>query len=430
MTFVDRLTSAGYKISTQRHLSSVKDGFISLMPLILVGSAALIVKNLPIPGWASIAPAPLITWCNNVWWGTFAFLAVFAVFSIAYHLAKTYNADEFRSGFVALACYFALIPQGAVINGAGAWGWITWQCTSTASLFMAIIVPLLASEIFIRLNRNEKLLIKLPSSVPPGVGKSFSVLIPAGLTITIFVVAGIIIEALSGLDAFAAVAKLFESVVSAADSLVSGLLIVFLNQAFWILGLHGPSLVGSVLEPVSLNLMTENMAAFTALGGDLSRYSVKDFHIMTKPFLDTFVYIGGSGTTLGLLIAVFFVGRSKLYRSLAKGCIVPGLFEINEPVIFGLPIVLNPVLAVPFILAPIAITILSYLAIAAGVVRATVAILPWATPPIVSGYLATGGDIKACILQLINIAIAVLIYMPFIKVVDNIEAKNEAGGNA
>ncbi|GMO47301.1 MAG: PTS cellobiose transporter subunit IIC [Termitinemataceae bacterium] len=426
MSFIDKATAVGVKISGQKHLAAVKDGFISLMPLILVGSAALIVKNLPIPGWLDgVAPAALITWCNNVWWGTFAFLSVFAVFSIAYHLAKAYKADEFRTGFVALASYFALIPQGAEINGGGAWGWIGWTFTSSSSLFMAIIVPLIASELFIRFNKNPKLLIKLPDSVPPGVGKSFSVLIPAGLTITIFVVIGIIIDAIFGMSVFAAVSKLFSGLVKASDTLASGFVLTFLNQFFWILGLHGPSIVGSVLEPISLLLMTDNAVAFEALAGNMANYDVGNFHIVTKTFLDTFVYIGGAGTTLGLLIAIFIVSRSKLYRSMGKACIVPGFFEINEPVMFGLPVVLNPMLAIPFLVTPLLLMCLSYFAIDLGLVRATVAYIPWATPPFASGFLATGGDWRAMILQAINLAISIVIYIPFIRAADAIELKNE-----
>jgi PTS system cellobiose-specific IIC component len=350
---------------------------------------------------------------------------VFAVFSIAYHLAKAYKADAFRTGFVALASYFALIPQGAEINGGGAWGWIDWSYTSSASLFMAIIVPLIAAELFIRFNKNEKLLIKLPSSVPSGVGKSFSVLIPAGLTITIFVIIGIIVEAIFKMSAFAAVTALFKPLVSAADTLASGFVLTFLNQFFWLLGLHGPSIVGSVLEPISLNLMTENKIAFDAIAGNLANYDVHNFHIVTKTFLDTFVYMGGAGTTLGLLIAIFIVSKSKLYRSMGKACIVPGIFEINEPVMFGLPVVLNPILAIPFLVTPMLLMALSYFAIDMGLVRATVAYIPWATPPFLSGYLATLGDWRAIILQAINLAISVIIYIPFIRVADKLELANE-----
>ncbi|MDR2709272.1 MAG: PTS sugar transporter subunit IIC [Elusimicrobiota bacterium] len=420
MSWIDSFTAVGAKIGNQKHLGAVKDGFISLMPLIMAGSAALIIKNIPIPGWQNFLPEFIINLCNFVWWGTFGFLAIFAVFSIAYHLARAYNGDPFRTGFIALASYLAIIPQTAIVNGEPAWGFINWGYTSTNSLFVAIIVPLVAGELFIRFNKNKRLLITLPESVPPAVGKSFSVLIPAMLTISIVALIGLFLEMLTGQDLFDFINSLFAPLISATDSMWSGIVLIFLNQFFWMLGLHGPSIIGGVLEPISLNLMTENMAAFAA--------GLQPPHIMTKPFLDTFVHLGGSGATLGLLFAIFIVSKSKLFRTLGKTCIGPGAFEINEPVIFGMPIVLNPILALPFILGPILLVIISYIATDIGLVNRTVAIIPWATPPFLSGLAATGGDWRAVVLQAINLTIATVIYLPFIKIADRLEQQKELEG--
>jgi PTS system cellobiose-specific IIC component len=419
-SFIDNLTAVGAKIGSQKHLSAVKDGFISLMPLIMAGSAALIIKNLPIPGWANILPGWIADLCNFMWWGTFGFLALFAVFSIAYHLARAYGGDDFRTGFVALASYLAIIPQTVTVNGGDAWGFINWGYTSTNSLFVAIIVSLIAAELFIRFNKNKRLLITLPESVPPAVGRSFSVLIPAMLTVGIVSLLGIIVQHLSGQDIFDFINSLFAPLIKATDSLWSGIILIFFNQFFWLLGLHGPSIIGGVLEPISLNLMTANMEAFQA--------GLLPPHIMTKPFLDTFVHLGGSGATLGLLIAIFIVSKSKLYRTMGKTCIGPGVFEINEPVIFGMPIVLNPILAIPFVVGPILLVIISYIATDLGLVNRTVAIIPWATPPFLSGLASTGGDWRAVILQAINLAISTVIYLPFIRITDKMELKKEQEG--
>jgi PTS system cellobiose-specific IIC component len=413
-TALDKVTEIGAKIGSQRHLSTVRDGFISLMPLIMAGSAALILKNIPIPNWTSIMPGFLVSLCDFVWWGTFGFLALFSAFSIGYHLARSYDADTFRTGFITLASYLAVIPQS---HGDAGWGYIHWSYTSTNSLFIAIVIPLLAGELFIRFSRNPKLLIKLPDSVPPAVGKSFSVLLPAGLTIAAISLLGIFIQKITGKDIFDFMGSLFTPLVKASDSLLSGVIIVFLNQFFWLLGLHGPSIIGSVFEPLSLNLLALNQAALQA-GEPIP-------HIMTKAFLDTFVHLGGSGATLGLLIAVLATSKSKMFRTLGKTCLGPGLFEINEPVIFGMPIVLNPLFAIPFILSPIVLVVVSYLATAAGLVSKVVAVIPWATPPIVSGFLSTQGDWRACVLQVINIAISLLIYLPFIKIADKQELEKE-----
>ena len=435
--FIDNFTMIGAKIGSQKHLGAVRDAFISLMPLIMAGSIALIIKNLPIPNWAEIMPAFLVNLCNMVWWGTFAFLSVFTVFSIGYHLAKSYGADELRTGFVVLASYLALVPQSVAttIGGIGVtaeqlggnqalldveggmWGLINWSYTSANSLFVAIFVGLLTAELFIRLSRTDKLLIKLPSSVPPAVGKSFSVLIPAILTIGAVSAVGLIIETVFARNLFELVNDLFVPLVKASDSLISGIIIVLLNQLLWCFGLHGSNIIGGVFEPISLNLMGENIAAYSA-GTAIP-------HIMTKPFLDTFVHLGGSGATLGLIIAIFIIGKSKLMRTMGKTCIGPGLFNINEPVLFGLPVVLNPILFIPFIFGPILLTCISYMATLLGFVSRTVAIIPWATPPILSGWMATGGDWRACILQVINIALMVVFYIPFIMIVDRMEVKKE-----
>lgn len=435
--FLDKATEVGAVLGSQRHLASVRDGFISLMPLIMAGSVALIIKNIPIPNWQQILPGFVISLCDSIWWGTFAFLSVFAVYSIAYNLANSYGSDAFRAGFVALASYLALIPQvvsttvggigvtAEMVGGSteilelsgGMWGLINWTFTSANSLFMAIIVALVAGEIFIRFNSNDKLLIKLPSSVPPAVGKSFSVLIPAMLTIGIMSLLGIIVQSVTGNDIFTFVNNLFAPLVSASDSMISGILIVLLNQVFWMLGLHGSNIIGSVFEPISLKLMDVNIAAFQA--GEAIP------HIMTKPFLDAFVHLGGSGATIGLIVAIFFVSKSKLYRTMGKTCIAPGCFNINEPVLFGIPIVLNPLFAIPFVFGPILLTIISYLATYFGLVGRAVAIIPWATPPILSGWMATGGDFRACILQVINIIISIVIYIPFVRVADQLELKKE-----
>jgi PTS system cellobiose-specific IIC component len=415
--FVDKAMMVGGQIGSQKHLASVKDGFISLMPLIMAGSAALIVKNIPIPGWQSILPGGIVNVCNFVWWGTFGFLSVYAVFAIAYNLAKYYGMDQIRTGFVALASFLAVIPQSSQINGSGAWGWISWGYTNSNSMFIAIAIALVSTEIFVRLSKNKYLVIKMPDTVPPAVSKSFSAMIPAILTISIIATIGVLVEFIFSKNVFDAVSSIFIPLVKASDSLASGLVIVFLTHLFWIIGLHGPSIVGAVWEPLSLKLLSENQEAL-ALGLPIP-------HIMSNAFLNSFVYLGGAGATLGLLIATLLVARSKMYRTLGKACIGPGIFEINEPVIFGLPIVLNPFFIIPFVFGPIVLTIISYIVTNMGLVGRAYAIIPWATPPIASGYLATG-DWRACVLQVVNIAISIIIYMPFVKIADRMEMKRES----
>ena len=157
--------------------------------------------------------------------------------------------------------------------------------------------------------------------------------------------------------------------------------------------------------------------------GGTSAFDVPN--IVTKPFFDTFVYLGGSGATLAFLVVVLLVAKSAQLRGVSRLSIGPGAFNINEPVIFGTPIILNPILFLPFILTPIVLVITSYTAISIGWVPKTVVMIPWATPPIISGYLVTGGHLSGAILQLFNFVIAMVIYYPFVVLCDRSVVRTE-----
>lgn len=433
---MDRLMSFFSKLGNQRHLVAIRDGFVTLMPLMIIGSLVTLVNQLPtiineMFGTSFALPAFISTLNGNIWWGTFDMIGLMALIAIAYNLAKHYDADRLAAAVVSLACYLSIVPQTITAvsdNGTevAAWGNISRIFTNAQGLFVGIIIALVATEIFVRLKRNDKLVIKMPEGVPPAVGRSFAAIIPGGITILLVVAVTMLIEraaqAAMGLDAPVSLFVLVTDFVSkpllnVADSWGYALIVVVLNHVLWFFGLHGSNIIEGIIQPISLSMMEANAAAYTA-GTQIP-------HIVTKPFLDAFVYIGGSGAVLGMLLAIFLVCRAKQNRMVAKLSIGPSIFNINEPTIFGMPIVLNPMLFVPFVIGPCIITILSYLALSLNIVGRTVAIVPWATPPIISGFLVTGGDWKACVLQIINIAISFLIYLPFIKAADRAEIKKE-----
>jgi len=353
------------------------------------------------------------------------------VVAISYNLARHYDSDSLAAAVVSLSSYLAIVPQTiTAVSETGeevaAWGNVSRIFTNAQGLFVGIIIALIATEIFVSLKKNEKLVIKMPEGVPPAVGRSFAAVIPGGITLIAMTALVMIIERLfhmiMGGENMMSIFELVTTFVSrpllhVADSLGYALAVVFFNQFLWFFGLHGSNIIEGIIQPISLQMMEINAVAFQA-GQAVP-------HIVTKPFLDAFVYLGGSGPVLGMLLAVFLVGKSKQNRTIAKLSIGPSCFNINEPTIFGMPIVLNPILFVPFILAPMLVTAVSYLAMASGMVGRTVAIVPWATPPIISGFLVTGGDWRACVLQIINIAISFVIYLPFIKVADRAELKRE-----
>ena len=289
----------------------------------------------------------------------------------------------------------------------------------TTALFTAIIVGLLATELFVKLGKVKALVIKMPDAVPPAVSRSFAKLIPGMLTVLIFAVIGLIVRTVAD-GAF--LTDLINKYVGiplsgVTDSLGGAIAITLFIHGLWFVGLHG----SNIALPITSTLLTK-------LGADnaqiMATGSSEPLHTLAGPFFDAFVHMGGAGLIIGLLVAIAIAGRSRK-DMLALGT-APAIFNINEPVIFGLPIVLNPIYGIPFIIAPVVTTIVSYLSIKSGLVSPViVASMPWTTPPIISGFLATG-HISGAILALVNIIISIVIYLPFVYAAERMEAKKYA----
>lgn len=424
----DKLIAAASRIGSQRHLAAVRDGFIRLMPLMILGSFLTLLGAVPdiinatfdtalaLPGW-------LDELIDMVWWGTFDMATLLVVFSISYSLAEYYDTDCLAAALVAEAAYLCVVPQTVHIalqdgGTVEAWGNLNRQYTNANGMFVGILVALISTEIFQRLLRGGRLRIPMPEKIPPAVGRSFSALLPgAGAVLAVAAIA-LLCERISGSDVFALITRFLGTPMrAAADTLPWALGVVFLTHLFWFFGLHGANILGGIIEPVFLAMMAANVDAL------IGRQPIP--HIVTKTFLDAFVYMGGAGTMVGLMLAILLVGRSRQYRTLAKLAVAPVLFNINESVLFGMPVVLNPILLAPFILAPMAATVTSYLALAWGLVPRTITVIPWATPPLLSGLLATGGAWQAVVLQIVNIALSVLIYIPFVRAADRLERQKE-----
>ncbi|MFD1172444.1 PTS sugar transporter subunit IIC [Oceanobacillus picturae] len=411
--FMQKFIEIAGRIGAQRHLVAIRDGFVAIMPLIIIGSLGILINNFPPFG--SFNLVDLLNgvfgdgnWQKvggSIWNGTFAVLGLLIAFSIAYNLAKSYEIDGLSAGLISAAAYIMLVPETPD------WG-LNFAWLGAQGLFVAIILALVLTELF-RLLIRSKMTIKMPEGVPDGVARSFTALIPASIIL-------IIVGLFQAFISFFAEISIFEMIFNAIQEPLQGLgntlpaaiVVSFLNHLLWFFGLHGTNIIGSVIEPVYLPLIEQNLNLFQS---GMSAFDVPN--IVTKPFLDSFVFMGGSGTTIALLLAIFIVIRHEKnhpYREVAKLSAPAGLFNINEPVIFGLPIVLNPVMLLPFILIPVTLTVTSYVALATGIVPKTVAILPWTTPPILSGYLVTGGSWRGIALQVFNLTLAVLMYIPFV----------------
>lgn len=407
------------KIGSQRHLVAVRDGFCSIMPLVIAGSLAVLINSFPAKGYQKFMTGIFggESWKSlggNIWNGTFALMSLLIVFSIAYNLAKSYDSDALQSGLVAFACL-------GMLFAASKDGTLPFTFLGTNGLFIAIFVAIVSTEIFVRLAANPKLVIKMPDGVPPAVAKSFAALLPGMIVLVIFSIFRCLLVTIGVVDLHQLIFDAIQKpLMGLADSFGSAIIVVFLVHLLWFFGLHGTNIMEPIMQSIYVPLIKENIEAFQA-GKAIP-------HIVTKSFFDAFVYQGGAGTCLCLIAAIYIVSKRKQMRTIANLGIVPSWFNINEPVLFGLPIVLNPMLLIPFILIPLVLTVISYFAIARGLVPRTIALLPWTTPPIMGGFIATG-SIRGAILCIFNLVVGIAMYIPFIIASEKMEKKYEVGAN-
>ncbi|MFJ7184229.1 PTS sugar transporter subunit IIC [Lysinibacillus xylanilyticus] len=412
----EKFVPVAARVGNQRHLVAIRDGFITIMPLTIVGSLAVLVNNLPIKFYQNALDAiwkheTWTQWGGNVWGATFGIISLLLAFTIAYNLAKSYDKDGLSAGVISLSTYLTFGTFGE--------GGLTGLTTGTGGIFIAIIVALLSTELFCKLTGNPKLLIKMPNGVPPAVSKSFAALLPAIITIGLFALVRTIISA--GFDIPDIVGSFYSAVqepfMGLTNSWIAALLLAFIPTFLWTLGVHGANIIEPFMQTINLPAIEANVKAISS--GEIAPY------IVNKPFFDAFINMGGSGTTIALIIAIFiFARKNKQYNTVGKLSAAPGLFNINEPLLFGLPIVLNPVLFVPFILTPMVNVTIAFFATKWGFVPAATVSPPWTTPPIINGFLATQSW-QGAALSIVLIVVAVCIYLPFISMANRMAKQNE-----
>lgn len=406
----NRLAPFGEKVGNQRHLKALREGIMVAMPLIMIGSIFVLIASFPVSGWAEwlSAHGQMDVLLNKTVNTTFGLVGLLTSFGVAYRLAQSYEVDGPSAGVLAIASFLLVTPN--LFSAEGAAG-IPFAYMGGKGLFAAIIVAFISTEIY-RFFIQKDIVIKMPGNVPEVVGRSFSTIIPGTVIILFFMVVYKVLE-VTGLGNLH---NLLAVVLGKPLGLIGGTLVgtfvaVLLNSIFWFCGVNGGQVVGAVMNPVWLEAADANRLALQA-GEQLH-------NIITAPFMDLFVYIGGGGATIGLALCLIFFSKSKEFKTLGKISGIPALFNINTAILFSFPTVLNPVMLVPFIMTPICNAIITYFAMKTGLVALTTGItLPWTTPPIVGGFLATGGHVSGAILQLVLVVVSFLIYYPFFKAAD------------
>ncbi len=397
------------RIGEQRHLKAIRDGIVSLIPLLLMGSLFLIIAFPPIPALAKMVEPYVASLCsvNNA---TMGLMGLMASFSIAYSLASSYKMDPLGNGLISVATFMLATPFTKDGNITAGW-------MGSKGLFVAMIISIFAVEVQ-RFMIRKNLVIRMPEGVPPAVARSFMSLIPGFITITVVWFINSVLS-LSATNVQDIIYKILAApLLSLGGSLPAFLLAIFFAQLLWCIGIHGAALVGGVMSPVYLTLAQQNAAAKAA--------GLPIPNIVCQQLWDVYGNIGGSGATFALVLMLLFAARSTQLKALGKSGIGPAFFAINEPILFGMPIVMNPVLMIPFIFAPLVSITIAYFAMDAGLVDKMFAMAPWTTPPIINAFLDSG-DMRSAILQLFCFGVTGIIYYPFFKMWDDAKAKEEAG---
>lgn len=417
------------KVNSFRYIMVIKNAFASLIPVIITGAFGTLFSAMVFDNENGLARIKALSFLaelkpisSAVSYVTLSFLTIYAVFLIGIELARLNNVKGIFPGIVAVMSYLSVNPfVYEYVNADNitviAENVLAKQYTDTKGLFLGMFVAIASIELYCWLGRQERLKLKMPDTVPTNVSESFSALFPTILTVAIIATADFVIKAVTGMYAYDII---YNIVQRPLEGIVQGLpgilLLMFIAQVFWVIGIHGNQMVKPVREPLLLAAIAVNTEAFEA-GKEIP-------NIITMPFWDMYMSMGGSGVTIGLLIAILFVSKRDDMREITKLSLAPGIFNINEPVIFGMPIMLNPILAIPFIATPLITGTIGYIATSLGFAAKAVVMVPWPMPPIVNAYLATAGDIGAVVTQIICIIVSILIYLPFVKVSNKAAIKN------
>ena len=409
-----------------KEVAALRDGFIFTTPFTIAGSLFLLLANLPISGYTDFMTsilgqgwaAPL----NQVAGSTFDVLAIIVVLGMTYKYVDAEGCDAISAAVLSVSALF-IVMKSSVIGPSGeeVTGVIPKLWAGSNGVITAILVSIIVSRIFCYCEKN-KITIKMPPQVPGGVQRAFAALIPAVIIFATFAVIYTLCNLIANMTFPEIVFKILQTPLqSLSDTIGGGIIITALQSILFWAGIHGPNIVGGVMNPVLLANAIDNQHLLDA---GLSLVGNEQAKIITIQFTDVFIKSGGCGMTLGFLIAAFLKAKSSQMKSISKLAFIPGLFNINEPIIFGLPIVFNPYLLFPFIVVPVIAMIITYFAIVIGFMAPLSAIqVPWTTPPILAGLLLDGW--QGAVIQIINLLMATIVYLPFVKLQDNVYLKEE-----
>ena len=416
----EKMLMVANKISNQKHMYAIKTAFTTLMPVIITGAFCTLVVNVvcstttdgislaKVGGFAWLEMfTDLFTAAN---YATLNFFTVAAVVLIGLELGLKNGIKGFMPGVVSLCCFVACLSTNIVatvgeetVTVAG----LAKDYTAARGLFLGMIVALVSVELFTVLRKSELLKIHMPDSVPPNVTNSFNNLFPFMLTVIICAAINFTAVQVIGLSLYDIIyAFVQEPLQAVVQGLPGVMLLMFVAQIFWCVGIHGNQIIKPIRDP----LLNAAILANTEIVSQ-PNYNPADLNIVSMSFWDTYGNIGGSGCVIGLLIACLLFSKREDYKQVATN-----VFNISETLHFGLPIMLNPLLMIPFIITPLITMAFGYMMTVIGFADILIYAFPWTTPPLLNAWIASGGSIGTVITQLLCIVITIVVYAPFVMI--------------
>lgn len=424
--FIDKFAMFAGRLGNQIHLKTLRDAFATVMPLYILAGLVVLLNN-TVFKWVFSDPQTLASvqyWGVTIANGTLNFSGVLIAVMVGYYMAKNRDFENpLATAMISVVSLIVMMPNTVQVTLEGATDPVAvsnvlpFANLGTGAMFAGVIVGLVASEFFIKVSNVKALKIHLGDNVPPAVEKSFNVLVPVMIVVSVFGVVSALLFNLFGTNLITLITTFIQEPLRNIGTGLWGAVILYaLGNLLWLFGIHQSVIYSSILEPLLIINILENTAAYNA--GEAIP------HIINVSQIQTYALMGGSGSTICLLIATFLVSKNSASRQVAKLAIAPGVFNINEPVLFGYPIVYNISMAIPFIGVPTLGILISYIATSLGLMSPSVVQVPWTTPIFASSFLSTGGDWRAMVVQLIILVLGVLIYIPFVKIDDRV-AENQ-----
>lgn len=425
------LVPVAIKLNSQRHVSAIRDAFILSFPIVMASSIIVLIN------FAILSPDGFVATLlhlkalfpnlekaqaifSPVMNGSVNIMSILIAFLVGRNIAKSFHEDDLLCGLTAVGAFFVVYTPYQDISGQA---YMTTKYLGPQGLFVAVIVALLSSELFCRLAKNPRITITMPDAVPPAVARSFKVLIPIIVVMMLFSILNYLLLMLSPEGLNDLIYKLIQAPLKNMGTNIFAVLILgVVSNLLWFLGIHGPNTIAAIRESIFSEANLENLSWAAAHGDTWGA----PYPITWGGINDAFANYGGSGMTLGLLIAIFIASRRSDYRDLAKMSFVPGLFNINEPVMFGLPIVLNPIFIIPFILVPMVSSLIGYIFISTGIIPPIAYAVPWTTPGPLIAFFGTGGNWMALLVGLLCLVSATLIYLPFVIAANKVNASAQS----